>query len=548
MSALGSPFGSLRSPFGSPFSTGSGSPLTLGGPFSGHTGFGFNIPLGDPAAIDSAATDMQTMGDGFHDQARSIRVAASVAVEGDGGWKGSASAAFADFASHLINVMNGNATACHSAAKAISQLGHALSHAQKVTQQALGDCEKFSTEVTTQQGLANDAATAEQNANQNAANATHPSVIQTYSHQASVAHDDKVTAQNAVTTAQGNLKDAEKRGHDAEQTYQQEAAKLSTAIGNAASELRSPPDAGKAAPVPVTSSGNDILLASMVTLLGSMGAVKGPLIDAVPPSERTPGFVNALIQDQRARQEKEMHGGGARGPYSLWSNEFFGKDAGAVNAQVEAGKMPPMPSNWGSMTGAQRQQYLWSTHSMFPGMSCPISGTCTFVNATGTGARTPPQVVNYIVHLPQNVVNWAIHHPGQAAEVLAGGVCTVAIGAETGDVVCLAATGGAYGVDTAVNAAHAESFGNFWAHQGVTTAEYVVGGGGGVIRSGVGAAKLLEFKVGGETVSVLPTSVGGRIALNTYFAAPGAAVTAVSPKIDHAVFGPEPPPPTHPHG
>jgi hypothetical protein len=103
-------------------------------------------------------------------------------------------------------------------------------------------------------------------------------------------------------------------------------------------------------------------------------------------------------------------------------------------------------------------------------------------------------------------------------------------------------------VDTAVNASHAESFGNFWAHQGVTTAEYIVGGGGGVIRSGVGAAKLLEFKAGGETVSVLPTSVGGRIALNTYFAAPGAAVTAVSPKIDHAVFGPEPPPPTHPHG
>ena len=238
MSALGSPFGSL----GSPFSAGGGSPLSFGDPFSGHTGFGFNIPLGDPGAIESAAADMRTMGDGFHDQARSIRVAASVAVEGDGGWKGSASAAFADFASHLINIMNGNATACHSAAKAISQLGHALSHAQKVTQQALSDCEKFSTEITTQQGLAADAATAEQNANQNAANATHPSVVQTYNHQASVAHDDKVTAQNAVTTAQGNLKDAEKRGHDAEQIYQQEATKLSTAIGNAASELRSPPD------------------------------------------------------------------------------------------------------------------------------------------------------------------------------------------------------------------------------------------------------------------------------------------------------------------
>ena len=486
------------------------------------------------------------MGDGFQHQARSIKVAASVAVDGDGGWKGSASGAFADFAGHLISVLNGNASACHSAAKAISQLGHALSHAQSVTKQALSDCDKASTEITTQQSLASDAATAETNANNNAANATHPQVIQTYQHQASVAHDDKVTAQNAATTAQGNLKDAEKRGHDAEQTYQQEATKLSATIGNAASELRSPPDPGKAAPVPITSSGSDIMLASMVTLLGSMGAVKGPLVDAVPPSERTPGFVNALIQDQRNIQEKEMQGGGAHAPYSLWSNEFFGKDAGAVNAQVEAGKMPPMPSNWGSMTGAQRQQYLWSTHSMFPGMSCPISGTCTFVNATGTGARTPPQVVNYIVHLPQNIANWAIHHPGQAAEVLAAGVCTVAIGAETGDVVCLAATGGAYGVDTAVNAAHAESFGSFWAHQGVTTAEYVVGGGGGLIRSGLGAAEKLSFKAGGETVSVLPTSVGGRVALNTFFTAPGASVTAVSPKIDHAVFGTQPPP--HHHG
>jgi hypothetical protein len=534
MSALGSPFGS---PFGS-----------SGSPFEGHTGFGFNIPLGDPGAIEAAAKTMRTMGDGFHNQARSIKAAAGVAVSGDGGWKGSASAAFADFAGHLMNVLTGNGTACHSAATAISQLGQALSHAQTVTKQALSDCEKFSTEVTTQQGLANDAATAETTANQNAANATHPATVQAYNHQASVAHSDKVTAQNAVTTAQGNLKAAEKRGHDADQTYQQEAAKLSATIGSAASELRSPPNAGKAAPVPVTSSGSDIMLASMVTILGSMGAVKGPLVDAVPPSERTPGFVNALIGDQRNLQEKEMQGGGARAPYSLWSNEFFGKDAGAVNAQVKSGQMPPMPSNWGSMTGAQRQQYLWSTHSMFPGMSCTAGG-CTFINATGTGARTPPEVLNYIVHLPQNIANWAIHHPGQAAEVLAAGVCTVAIGAETGDVVCLAATGGAYGVDTAVNASHAESFGDFWAHQGVTTAEYVVGGGGGLIRSGLGAAEKLSFKAGGETISVLPTSVGGRVALNTFFTAPGAGVTAVSPKIDHAVFGTQPPPPPpHHHG
>jgi hypothetical protein len=285
--------------------------------------------------------------------------------------------------------------------------------------------------------------------------------------------------------------------------------------------------------------------------MGSMGAVKGPLIDAVPATERTPGFVNALIQDQRRLQQREMEAGGARGPYSLWSNTFFGKATDAVNAQVKDGQMPPMPSNWGSMSGPQQQQYLWSTHSMFPGMSCTAGG-CTFVKATGTGTRTPPQVLSYIAHVPPSVVNWAIHHPGQAAEALAAGVCTVAIGAETGDTVCIAATLGAYGVDTAVNATHAESFGNFWAHQGVTTAEYVVGGGGGVVRSTLGAADKLTFKAGGETISVLPKSVGGRVALNAYFTAPGAAVTAVSPQIDHSVFGSEAPPhvaPGHsPHG
>ena len=362
MSALGSPFGS-------PFSTGGSSPLSFGDPFSGHTGFGFNIPLGDPGAIESAATDMRTMGDGFHDQARSIRVAASVAVEGDGGWKGSASAAFADFASHLINVMNGNATACHSAAKSISQLGHALSHAQKVTQQALSDCEKFSTEITTQQGLADDAATAERNASQSAANATHPTVAQTFNHQASVARDDKVTAQNSVTTTQGNLKDAEKRGHDAEQTYQQEATKLSTAIGSAASELRSPPDAGKAAPVPVTSSASDITLASIVTIMGSMGAVKGPARRRGPAVGTTGGFIQRPDPGP-APSPGEGDAGRRRERVRIrcGATSSSARTQAPSTLRSRPGKMPPMPSNWGSMTRAQRQQYLWSTHSMFPGM------------------------------------------------------------------------------------------------------------------------------------------------------------------------------------
>jgi hypothetical protein len=543
MGALGSPFG----PLGSPLSPGLAGPLTAGGLFNGHTGFGFNIPLGDPGSIESAARSVRSMGDSFHDQARSIRVGARVAVDGDGGWKGSASAAFATYATHLISVLTSNGNACHTAATAISQLGQALSHAQKVTQQALSDCEKASTEITTQQGLANDAATAENTANHNAASAVHPAAIQAYNHQASVAHSDKVTAQNAVTTAQGALKDAEKRGQDAYQTYEQDAAKLATTIGSAATELRSPPHAGTAAPVPVTSSASDIVLASMVTILGSMGAVKGPLVDAVPPSERTPGFVNALIQDQRRLEEQEMHGGGARGPYSLWTNQFFGKDAAAVNAQVKSGQMPPMPSNWGSMTGAQRQQYLMETRHMFPGMSC-VAGGCTFVNATGTGTRTPPGVVTYILNAPPDIVKWVIHHPGQAAELAAAGVCTVAIGETNGDAICIAATAGAYGTDTAVNISDAQSFGSFWAHQGVTTAEYVVGGGGGLARTYLGAAQKLSFKASGVTVSVLPESVGGKIALNTYFNAPGAAVTGVSPKIDHAVFGPEPPPPHHHHG
>jgi hypothetical protein len=166
----------------------------------------------------------------------------------------------------------------------------------------------------------------------------------------------------------------------------------------------------------------------------------------------------------------------------------------------------------------QRQQYLKALGPFFTGLSCaPEGGGCSFVKATGTGTASPSQV---------------LHTLSRWGEYTAIGVCVVG-----SDGACAGAVRVALVADTANNAASATSLPNFLAREGVTGAETVVVGGGGMIATSLGKAGLLE--------GAMPTSKLGQLALKIYFTTPSGVVTVLEPKIDQQVF---PEPPAGPHG
>jgi hypothetical protein len=523
------------------------SPPSLGAPpspstmFGGMTGYGFEVPQGNPGEIEAAARGVKRVGGAFTMQAQSIRVAAQTALEADGGWRGSASGMFTEYVGRLIRTLSANGEVCDAAAGALSQLSQALSHAQAVTRQALADCVTYNDAHTKAMSDVHTATVAHQTAVQNYNAAPDPVTRTSYNLQVTKTQTDLSTAQTAERDAANNLNDAKTKGQNAYNAYMQESSALAGRVTAASHALHTMQAPAGGAPAPLNVTPSDVSLASMLTAMAVSGKLKGPLIDAVPASERTPGLIYSLLQDQRKLQEEEFHGGGARGPYYMWGSEYLGRDAGSANQAVNAGVFPPMPSNWGSMTLGQREQYLWSVHSLFPDVSCPSSATCNFSMVTGTGTRPIPRVLSYIVMAPINVTEWAVKHPGQAAEYTAAGVCTV-----SGDVPCVVAVGGAFGADTAVNYADAGGVnGDFWRHEGVTAATTVIMGGPGLVKGGLGAAGLFETPDG---VSALPDTTLGKAAVNLPPAATGAAGTALGPTIEHRVIPPSPaPPPAHHH-
>ena len=59
------------------------------------------------------------------------------------------------------------------------------------------------------------------------------------------------------------------------------------------------------------------------------------------------------------------------------------------------------------MSIGRGEQYLWSVHKLFPDVSCPTSSTCNFSDVTGTGTRSIPGVLSYVITAPVNIVKWA---------------------------------------------------------------------------------------------------------------------------------------------
>lgn len=493
----GSPFGA--SPFG-------------GSPFGGMTGYGFEVPQGDPSAIEGAARSATRMATLFAEEARAVTISAQIA--GDG-WRGHASGAFTSYSGSLKGALAANAGACDDAASALQSLARTLAHAQQVCQQALGDCIKYHGELTTQQTNAQTAGRTLSDAQQRLAAAVHPAQIHAYANEVTIAEQQQTAAQNAARAAQTQLEAAQKRGQRAWEAYEHEARGLANRIGAAASDLRPAPIAAGGPPPAIALSPRDISIAAAVAARGANGQ---PLINAVPVSERTPAVALALIRAEQQAVTKALDSGGAHGPYTLWSSKDFWYHTSAVNADVVAGTFPPRPANWDQVN---LQQWWQGVSKYYSSVSC-TAGACSAVKVTGTGTNNFTGIVNGLA---------------RTAEWTAVGACTVG-----SDGACAVAVRVALIADTAANANNASSPGNFLARETVSVAETYVAGGAGYIRTQLGAKKLI-------TEAVLPQTTAGKVALNAFFTGPSAGMTMLSPTINHRLFPDAPPPPKpHHHG
>jgi hypothetical protein len=402
--SLSSPLSPFGSPSPSPLSTMFPAPpssmlspsLSPTSVFDGFTGFGFEIPQGDPHAIDAAATGVRRLGAAFGEQTRALQVAAQVAIDADGGWRGSASAAFAEYASHITGALSANSGVCERAASALGQLSQALAHAQAVTKQALSDCEKYHGEYQTQSGNAQTAAQTHQTAVENAAAAPDPISRSSYNQQATTAHIDQVNAQNAANTAATDLAAAQKRGHDAYEAYMQDATQLAGRIESAAGELRSVHGVHGAAPVPISVTPADVSMASAMMagaggLSGAANALQDPAeMRALACGQVDPGTVLAFDMEYNQKlqmSELAAEDKGAQGGF--WDVIPGGQDiktfaSDVVSAFTGDAKHAVTGTIYILGHPAGDAQWLWS-HSIFAHTGDPI----------GSQSQSITPVVNY---------------------------------------------------------------------------------------------------------------------------------------------------------
>jgi hypothetical protein len=286
-----------------------GGPLG-GDPFGGHSGFGFNVPQGDPGAIEGAASAVRSLGHAMTQQGHALRAAAGVALDTDGGWRGSASSAYAEISSHVAGVFGGDAGECESAAGALQTLAHELAHAQSVTKQALADCIRLQGEVTRQQGIAVTARLQAQAATARAASAAaHPATIAAFTHEAHVAGQQQSDAQQAAARAEGELKAAQMRGQLAYETYERVARDAGSRLTGAADAMRTAPAIAGGAPIPVSVTPADVTLAgAMIAGAGTIptqgGALSNPArLGQLACGPVSPGAAVQFLKEYDERQQ-----------------------------------------------------------------------------------------------------------------------------------------------------------------------------------------------------------------------------------------------------
>ena len=279
-------------------------------PFAGAiaSSFGFEIPTGDPGAIDQAATQALLAAGGMSINGGEVQSACSTAVDG---WQGSAEGAFAEYVGQINRALQANSEALGQAAQAMSQLGRELEHAQQVTRRAAADCATYHQQTTQ---LAKQAAGYGQTADTlqtQAATAFHPQAQAELNRQAGIARGQQETTARAAGAAQGEFEAAQRRGIAAAGAYEEQAAALTRRISDAADRIRPVPRVRGGAPVPVSITPADSALASSLLPVvmrsdpaGSSEAAAQDLRN-LAGGPVTPGTVAALLKDSANAKEQK---------------------------------------------------------------------------------------------------------------------------------------------------------------------------------------------------------------------------------------------------
>ncbi|MGZ4184452.1 MAG: hypothetical protein ACXVUE_06930 [Solirubrobacteraceae bacterium] len=152
---------------------------------------------------------------------------------------------------------------------------------------ALADCQHAHDTYTTQQGLAQQAQDEANTANQNAADAVHPTQQTAFQHQANEANGRATTARSAAGNALDDLHSAQRQSQTAYNQYQDALRALEGKLSSAAGQFRQAPVPAGGTPVPLAVTAADAERAS--ALIASAGGAAA-LLQALA----TPGGLNRI--------------------------------------------------------------------------------------------------------------------------------------------------------------------------------------------------------------------------------------------------------------
>src|SRR5947209_11545906 len=123
----------------------------MGDAFGSPTPYGFEVPLGNPGTLEGAARACSDWGAALTARAGRVRAGANAACSN---WTGSAESGFAAYAAHVVEVYDTLGSLVNQAGAALSSFAKELETAQRVTTQALDDCENRSRQIMLQQQAA----------------------------------------------------------------------------------------------------------------------------------------------------------------------------------------------------------------------------------------------------------------------------------------------------------------------------------------------------------------------------------------------------------
>ncbi|HTU86735.1 MAG TPA: hypothetical protein VMF57_14235 [Solirubrobacteraceae bacterium] len=302
MSALGTFSASGPGVFG----LGGSAPTGAVDPFGGQTPYGFSIPQGDSGELQLASRSCADRAMGLDSQVMYVTNGARTAL---GGWRGQAEAAFLDYSGTLVRALHANSDAFARASQVLSSFAGELEHAQAVTKEALAQCQLYHGQMTTALGRQTEQGQTAQTLEQQAANAFHPQMQTELSRQAGIARGEAAAAGDAATKARTEFEAWQKRGNDADQTYQHQAQSASRELHAAAEQLEVVARLPGGAPVPINISPGDITLAqSMMAAAGSLPAAAKAMSDPaelerLADGRLTPGALVAFTDYGRAEAE-----------------------------------------------------------------------------------------------------------------------------------------------------------------------------------------------------------------------------------------------------